>query len=129
MGARERSTRRTAWRSAIAFVAAYLLVLQAALAGAAMPPTQPHDRQAMPAICLNGGIGAASDGKTWPAPFDCCSLGCLVGSQTLQTPSPPDHALTYPAARSYDPGRKAQASPHGSAASDQPRATGPPAGV
>lgn len=129
MGARGRSSKRTIWRNALAFLAAYLLVIQAALAGVAMERMQAGPDQSLHVICLNGESGAQDDGKAHPAPFDCCGVGCLVGSHSLQSPSSPDQALTYPAFQSYSPSREARSATLGFVTTDGPRPRGPPAAV
>lgn len=114
------------WRSALAFLAAYLLVLQAALAGGAVERMQAAHELAGQVICLNGASDAEPDHA---APFDCCGLGCLVGAQSLPSPSAPDQNLVYPAARAFDAADLAEpsAAPRPASRGSSPRA--PPAVV
>lgn len=87
------------WRRALAVVAAYLLVLQAALAGGAMQRMEAPAGFATEIICLNGDAGAPSGDHEQHKTFDCCGLGCLVGAQSLGAPVSPALALAYPAER------------------------------
>lgn len=89
-------------RNALAFVAAYLLVLQTVLTGVAAQEMHARSGLATEVICLNSETDA-SDTSDHASAFACCGVGCLVGSQALDGPSAPDQRLTYPAARAYEP--------------------------
>jgi len=119
--------KRSIWRHALALVAAYLLVLQAALAGGAMDRMQAHGGFAAEIICLNTGSASPADDGAQTAPFDCCGLGCLVGAQTLQSPGAPDQALVYPADRRFETERENRAAPSAGIPDGGLRSRGPPA--
>lgn len=95
--------RRSAARNALAFVAAYLLVLQTAFAGFAAQQMQHGAEFDAHVICLNGETGAPQDaGQQHKTPFACCGVSCLGGAHALEGPAAPDQALTYPVAHVFE---------------------------
>lgn len=114
------TTSKSIWRHALAFAAAYLLVLQAALAGGAMQRMQPADGFATAVLCLNSSSDAPSDSGQQHVAFDCCGLGCLVGAHALEGPASPESDLTYPVEQAYEPG-----STHGDLRSSASKSHGP----
>ncbi len=114
------------WRRVFPFVAAYLLVLQSALAGAGMQRVPVGEDPAQQIICLNGASGGHGDHAT---PFDCCGIGCLVGAQVLDGPDSPEQALTYPGERRLEPGPLVEAVVSIARSAEGPGPRGPPTGA
>ena len=94
--------RRSIVRNAVAFFAAYLLVLQTVLAGVAAHQMQARGDLATEVICLNSGSGEPASSDHRQSPFACCGVGCLVGNHALEGPSAPDATLTLPAPEAFE---------------------------
>lgn len=120
VGTNRRTSSKSIWRHALAFVAAYLLVLQTAFAGGAMQRMQGADALAMAVLCVNGQSQAPAESGQKHVAFDCCGMGCLVGAHALEGPASPDRDLTYPVEQAYEAG-----STHGGLRSSVSKAHGP----
>jgi hypothetical protein len=118
------------WRHALAFVGAYLLVLQAAFAGLESQHMQAAQQDlAAQVICQNGQASVPDADKPMPSPFDCCGVGCTVGLQSLHSPSSPEQALSYPADREFEVDRAAAGTVGPVSAAEGPSPRGPPAAI
>lgn len=127
MRSRGGAARHAIWRHAFALVAAYLLALQAALAGGSMASMQAHGDPAWQVNCLNSDASAPADQSSDTSPFDCCGVGCLVGAQTLQSPDSPEQALVYPSALRFEQAREPVGPRAHAAPTHGPSPRGPPA--
>ncbi|WP_020181434.1 hypothetical protein [Methylopila sp. M107] len=95
------SLKRSITRNVLSVVAAYLLVLQAAVAGVAGGNMPVRPDLATQVMCLNVDAGSTAPDDREPAPFACCGLACLVGAQALEGPADPELSLVHPLPRAF----------------------------